>query len=126
MRAGGRYGPQAQAFRDRLGAAFAKAMTGQHEPDLASERAQFLTAATFGIWLTARIDPASAAQACDSTTACVRSWPQAPAGPGSLSRNEHGQQCQEPDIGSRVGEAQWCNENGDESGADMQAGWSGW
>ena len=58
MRAAGRdLGPQAQVFRDRLSAAFASAMTGLHEPGLASERVQFLTAATLGIWLTARIDP---------------------------------------------------------------------
>jgi TetR/AcrR family transcriptional regulator, transcriptional repressor for nem operon len=76
--------PQAQAFRDRLGAAFANAMTSQHGPSLVSERAQFLTAATFGIWLTARIDSASAAQAADATAACIRSWQQAPDGPGNL------------------------------------------
>ena len=58
MRAAARdLGLQAQVFRDRLSAAFASAMTGQHEPGLASERGQFLTAATLGIWLTARIDP---------------------------------------------------------------------
>lgn len=77
-------GPRAQEFRDRLGAAFADAMIGQHEPGLVSERAQFLTAATFGIWLTARIDPASAAQTADATAACIRSWQQAPDGPGNL------------------------------------------
>jgi len=71
-------GPQAQAFRDRLGAAFANAMTGQHKPGLVAERAQFLTVATFGIWLTARIDPPSAAQAADTTAACIRSWLQEP------------------------------------------------
>jgi len=58
-------------------------MTGHHEPGLASERGQFLTAATLGIWLTARIDPASAAQAADATAACACSWQQAPYGPGN-------------------------------------------
>ena len=77
-------GPQARAFRDRLSAAFANAMTGQHEPGLLSDRAQFLTAATFGTWLTARIDPAGAAQAADATAACTRSWQQAPDGHGNL------------------------------------------
>ena len=77
-------GPQARAFRDRLSAAFANAMTGQHDPGLVSERAQLLTAATFGTWLTARIDPAGAAQAADATAACIRSWQQAPDGPGNL------------------------------------------
>jgi TetR/AcrR family transcriptional regulator, transcriptional repressor for nem operon len=71
-------GSQAQAFRDRLSAAFANALAGQHEPGLAPGQAQLLTAATFGIWLTARIDPASAAQACEATAACIRSWQQAP------------------------------------------------
>lgn len=42
-------------------------------------RAQLLTAATFGIWLAARVDPASAAQACDASAACIRSWHQPPA-----------------------------------------------
>lgn len=76
-------GPRSQAFRDRLSAAFANAMTGQHGSSLVSGRAQFLTAATFGIWLTARIDSASAAQAADATAACIRSWQQAPDGPGN-------------------------------------------
>ena len=77
-------GSQAQAFRDRLSAAFANAMTGQRDPGLVSERAQLLTAATFGTWLTARIDPAGAAQAADATAACIRSWQQAPDAPGDL------------------------------------------
>jgi TetR/AcrR family transcriptional regulator, transcriptional repressor for nem operon len=77
-------GSQARAFRDRLAAAFANAMTGQHEPGLVPEQAQLLTAATFGIWLAARIDPASAAQACDAAAARVRSWQQAPDRRGSL------------------------------------------
>jgi AcrR family transcriptional regulator len=75
-------GPQAQAFRDRLSDAFANAMAGRYEPGLVSQRAQLLTTATFGIWLTARLDPASAARACDATAACIRSWQHSPAGPG--------------------------------------------
>jgi AcrR family transcriptional regulator len=71
---GTRLGRRAQAFRDRLTGAFANAMAGQHEPGLASGRAQLLTATTFGIWLAARIDPAGAAQACDAAAACVREW----------------------------------------------------
>jgi hypothetical protein len=31
-------------------------------------------ATTFGIWLSARIDTATAAEACDATAACVRRW----------------------------------------------------
>ena len=64
-------GGQVQAFRDRLSAAFANAMACQHEPDLASGQAQLLTAPTFGIWLTARIDSAGAAQTCDATAARI-------------------------------------------------------
>src|SRR5712691_13123308 len=63
-------GRRAQAFRDRIYAAFANAMAGQHEPGLATGRAQLLTATTFGIWLATRIDPAGAAQAYDA--ACIR------------------------------------------------------
>ena len=71
---GTRLGRRAQAFRDRLTGAFANAMASQHEPGLATGRAQLLTATTFGIWLAARIDPADAALACDAAAACVREW----------------------------------------------------
>jgi AcrR family transcriptional regulator len=77
-----RLGRRAQAFRDRLNAAFGNAMAGQYEPGLVRERAHLLTVATIGIWLTARIDPAGAAQACDATVACIRTWLHAPAGHG--------------------------------------------
>ncbi len=82
---GTRLGHRAQAFRDRLTAAFGNAMASQHEPGLVSERAQLLTATTFGIWLAARIDPAGAAQACEAAAASIRGWQQAPAGPGRSS-----------------------------------------
>jgi TetR/AcrR family transcriptional repressor of nem operon len=78
-------GRRAKAFQDRLSAAFANALTGQQEPALARERAQLLTATTFGIWLAARIDPAGAAQACDAAAACVRSWHNSPTPPGDPS-----------------------------------------
>ena len=71
-------GGQVQAFRDRLSAAFANAMACQHEPDLASGQARLLTAPTFGIWLTARIDSAGAAQTCDATAARICNPHQAP------------------------------------------------
>ncbi len=67
-------GRRAQAFRDRLTAAFASAMAGQHDAASAAEQAQLLTATTFGIWLSARIDTATAAEACDAAAACVRRW----------------------------------------------------
>jgi hypothetical protein len=59
-------------------------LAGQHEPGLVSEQAQLLTAATFGIWLAARIDPASAAHACDAAGARIRSRQHVPDGPGNL------------------------------------------
>ena len=79
---GNHLGRRARAFRDRLSAAFANAMARRHEPGLVRQQAQLLTATTFGIWLTARIDPAAAAQACDATAAYLRTWHQAPVGPG--------------------------------------------
>ena len=75
-------GGRAQAFQDRLAAAFANAMAGQHGPARACERAQLLTATTFGIWLAARIDPEGAARACDAAAACSRAWQRPPASPG--------------------------------------------
>lgn len=65
---------RAQAFRDRLHCALSNALAGHHQPALATQRAHLLTAATFGIWLTARIDPAAAADACDAAIASVRTW----------------------------------------------------
>jgi AcrR family transcriptional regulator len=67
-------GERAQAFRDGMSAAFANAMADQLEPGLASAQAQLLTAATFGIWLEARVDPASAARVCDAIAGSIRSW----------------------------------------------------
>lgn len=67
-------GRRAQAFRDRLTAAFGNAMADQHDPALVREQAQLLTSTTFGIWLTARIDTAGAARACDAAAACIRGW----------------------------------------------------
>jgi TetR/AcrR family transcriptional regulator, transcriptional repressor for nem operon len=64
---------RAQAFRDRLHHALSNALAS-HQPTLATERAHLLTATTFGIWLTARIDPATAADACEATIASVRTW----------------------------------------------------
>jgi AcrR family transcriptional regulator len=78
-------GSQAEAFRARLAAAFANAMADQHDSGPVSGQAQLLTAATFGIWLVARIDPASAAQACDATAARIHRWQQIPDEPGNLS-----------------------------------------
>jgi hypothetical protein len=65
---------RARAFRDRLHHALSNALGSHHQPALAAERAHVLTATTFGIWLTARVDPAAAADACDAAIASVRTW----------------------------------------------------
>ena len=78
---GPRLGRRAQSFRGRLDGAFVNALADQHQPALAREQAQLLTAATFGIWLMARIDPAAAAQGCDAAIACARRWQRSPGGP---------------------------------------------
>lgn len=72
-------GRRAQDFRDRLTAAFTNAMPGQPAASCACQQAQLLTATTFGIWLTARIDLTAAEQACDAAAASIRTWQQAPA-----------------------------------------------
>jgi TetR/AcrR family transcriptional regulator, transcriptional repressor for nem operon len=65
---------RAEAFRDRLRTAFTNALTTRPQTTLAAERAQLLTATTFGIWLTARINPHDAAQTCNATIAQIRTW----------------------------------------------------
>jgi TetR/AcrR family transcriptional repressor of nem operon len=67
-------GQRAEIFRDRLRGAFGKALATASEPALVGERAQILTATTFGIWLMARIDPGDAAQTCDTVIAQICSW----------------------------------------------------
>lgn len=67
------------AFQDRLRRAFARAMeraaaSGDIDGDAVARRASVLTASTFGIWLTARFDPAAAASLCDEMTLEVESW----------------------------------------------------
>jgi AcrR family transcriptional regulator len=58
------------AYRDRLRRAFANALatTAQARVDAArlDQRAQFLSAATMGVWLQARVDPIDAARVCDA------------------------------------------------------------
>ena len=65
---------RAQAFRDRLDHALSNALASHHQPELAAEQAHLLTATTLGIWLTARINPAIAADACDAAIASIRTW----------------------------------------------------
>jgi TetR/AcrR family transcriptional repressor of nem operon len=67
------------AFRDRLHDAFARALegaaaSGEIAHDTLGRRADVLTAATFGIWLTARIDPVAAASLCNTMTSEVEYW----------------------------------------------------
>ena len=67
------------AFWDRVRRAFTRALAGsasgdEVDDDTISRRAGMLTASTLGIWLSARIDPATAASLCDEMTAEVESW----------------------------------------------------
>lgn len=67
------------AFRDRLHDAFVRALEGAAASgaiahDVLWRRANVLTAATFGIWLMARIDPGTAASLCDTMTSEVEYW----------------------------------------------------
>jgi TetR/AcrR family transcriptional repressor of nem operon len=66
-------------FRDRLGAAFRRALEGavaakEIDDSAVERRARFLTAATLGLWLSVRLDVADGADLCDAMTAEVESW----------------------------------------------------
>jgi AcrR family transcriptional regulator len=79
------------AFRDRLHDAFVRALEGAAvSGEIASEtlgrRADVLTAATFGIWLTARIDPVAAASLCSTMSSEVESWRYAAGGASRRTR----------------------------------------
>ncbi len=66
------------SYRDRLRAAFAHALrgagTGAIDPVRIRRLSKHLAAATFGVWVTARLDPADAARVCDIIAAEVRAW----------------------------------------------------
>ena len=67
------------AFQDRLRGAFTRSLegaaaSGDIDGDAAARRANVLAASTFGIWLTARFDPAAAASLCDEMTLEIESW----------------------------------------------------
>ncbi|HEX9235860.1 MAG TPA: TetR/AcrR family transcriptional regulator [Actinomycetota bacterium] len=73
------------AYRDRLRGAFWNALkgtasSGEIEPSAVGQWAALLGAATFGVWLTARLDPVDAAGVCDQIVAEVRSWRSGPSG----------------------------------------------
>lgn len=66
-------------YRDRLEAAFRRSLdgaaaAGEVEGFAVERRARVLAAATFGVWLSARIDVRNAADLCDVMTAEVESW----------------------------------------------------
>lgn len=66
-------------FRDRLRAAFRRALEGAaaaREIDVSAveRRTRLLTAATLGIWLSVRIGVSDAADLCDVLAAEVESW----------------------------------------------------
>jgi AcrR family transcriptional regulator len=82
---------RAPEYRDRLSAAFAKALSGTEAefslpPGDVQRRGRMLTAATFGVWLSARVDPLEAARICDDLVGEVRSWGVAEVTPGSPGR----------------------------------------
>ena len=69
----------AAGFRDRLEAAFRRSLDGaaaarEVEGSGVQRRARVLAAATFGVWLSARIDARNAADLCEVMTAEVESW----------------------------------------------------
>jgi TetR/AcrR family transcriptional repressor of nem operon len=77
---------RASSYRDLLREAFADALLGaarrgEVEEAVVSRRARMLAATTFGIWVSARIDPVDAAELCGAVVSEVRSWgaPPAPA-----------------------------------------------
>jgi AcrR family transcriptional regulator len=101
------------AYRDRLRRAFTHALegaaaNGNGAPMAIRRRAWMLASATFGVWLTARIDPLDAAALCETIAAEVISWgstpsevsprrlPDAPSAPG---RDDAGLDSVEPDLG---------------------------
>lgn len=85
---------RADEYRQRLRAAFAKALSaagGRAQPtaELINTRSRVLAATTFGIWLTARFDPNEAARVCDSVVAEIRSWEYIRRPPTSVLRVSH-------------------------------------
>jgi hypothetical protein len=70
---------RAVAYRDRLREAFANALAGGlagsvRDVAATGRRSRVLVAATFGVWLSARIDSVEAAGLCDEIVAEIRSW----------------------------------------------------
>lgn len=65
-------------YRDRLRQAFTHALGGPARGPRGNatirRRAQILAAATFGVWLSARIDPMDAADLCEATASEIESW----------------------------------------------------
>jgi TetR/AcrR family transcriptional regulator, transcriptional repressor for nem operon len=73
----GREPPDTRAaeYRDRLDAAFAGSLSGGAETVLlVKERSRMLTATTFGIWLTVRVDAVEGARVSDHVAAAVTAW----------------------------------------------------
>jgi TetR/AcrR family transcriptional repressor of nem operon len=70
---------RAGEFQQRLHRAFVNALSSESATSAANatgveSRARLLVAATFGIWLAVRVDPAEAARTCDAVVAQVASW----------------------------------------------------
>lgn len=70
---------RAAEYRDRLRLAFANALAdtarrGSRGSVVIQRRAWMLGAATYGVWICARHDPADAARLCDALISEIRSW----------------------------------------------------
>jgi AcrR family transcriptional regulator len=70
---------RAGEFQQRLHRAFVNGLSSESATSAANatgveSRARLLVAATFGIWLAVRVDPAEAARTCDAVVAQVASW----------------------------------------------------
>jgi len=69
----------ATAYRDQLRASFAAALAnasqrGEVDPDSVQPRADVLTAALMGVWLTVQIDADDASRLCDTIATQVKTW----------------------------------------------------
>jgi TetR/AcrR family transcriptional repressor of nem operon len=83
---------RAEDYRDHLRQAFTHALgrpaRGARRSAVIDRRAQLLAAATFGTWLSARIDPTDAADLCEAIVSEIGSW-RSPRSRGHSSSTEH-------------------------------------
>jgi AcrR family transcriptional regulator len=60
-----------RAFGNALGATTAR---GDRRRAIIAQRAEILAAAVMGVWITSRVDPRAAADACDAIVAQIKAW----------------------------------------------------